>query len=76
MAADGSAPRNVSRSPGTDDGGTQASWSPDGSAILYSSRAVTPYQRVDFVREALGAAGILIQAALLASFVLVALSRA
>jgi Tol biopolymer transport system component len=75
MAADGSAPRNVSRNPGTDDGGTQASWSPDGSAILYSSRAVTPYRRVDFVREALGAAGILIQAALLAAFVLVALRR-
>jgi Tol biopolymer transport system component len=73
MAADGSDQRNLSRSPGTDDGGTQASWSPDGSAILYSSRPVTPYWRVDFVREALGAAGILIQAALLAGFLLVAL---
>jgi Tol biopolymer transport system component len=72
MAADGADQRNLSRSPGTEDGG-QASWLPDGSAIVYSSRPFMPFWRVDFVRQALGAASILIQAALLAGFVLLAL---
>jgi TolB protein len=73
MAADGSDQRNLSRSPGTQDGASQASWLPDGSAILYPSQPVLPYARVDTVRQSLGAAGILVQAALLAGFVLVAL---
>ncbi len=73
MAADGSDQRNLSRSHGTEDGGSQAAWSPDGSAILYSSHPVLPFGRADTNRHALGVAGILVQAALLAGFVLVAL---
>jgi Tol biopolymer transport system component len=73
MAADGSDQRNLSRSPGTQDGASQASWLPDGSAIVYPSQPAVPYTRVDTVRQSLGAASILVQAALLAGFVLVAL---
>jgi dipeptidyl aminopeptidase/acylaminoacyl peptidase len=73
MAADGSDQRNLSHSPGTQDGASQASWLPDGSAIVYPSQPAVPYTRVDTVRQSLGAASILVQAALLAGFVLVAL---
>jgi Tol biopolymer transport system component len=73
MNADGSDPRNLTRNPGLEDGWLGPSWSPDGRAILYPSQAETPFWRVDFVRQGFGAAGILVQAVLLAGFVLVAL---
>ncbi len=75
MNADGTDQRNLTRNPGLEDGWLGPSWSPDASAILYPSQAETPFWRVDFVRQGFGAAGILLQAALLAGFVLVALRR-
>jgi TolB protein len=75
MNADGTNQRNLTRNPGIEDGWFGPSWSPDGHSILYPSQGVTPYQQVDSVRQGFGAAGILIQAALLAAFVLVALRR-
>jgi 2-polyprenyl-6-hydroxyphenyl methylase/3-demethylubiquinone-9 3-methyltransferase len=75
MNADGSNQRNLTRNPGMEDGWVGPSWSPDGSVILYPSQGETPFWRVDFVRQGFGAAGILLQAAFLAGFVLVALRR-
>ncbi len=75
MNADGSDQRNLTRSPGTADGLAGPSWSPDGTSILYPSQGNAPYWQVDDVRQGFGAAGILVQAALLAGFVLVALRR-
>jgi hypothetical protein len=75
MNADGTNPRNLTRNPGLEDGWFGPSWSPDGSAILYPSEAETPFGLADSVRQGFGAAGILVQAALLAGFALVALRR-
>jgi Tol biopolymer transport system component len=75
MNTDGTNPRNLTRSFGIADGLAGPSWSPDGRSILYPSQGVAPYWQVDDVRQGFGAAGILIQAALLAGFVLVALRR-
>ncbi len=73
MNADGTNQRNLTRSPGLADGWYGPSWSPDGRSILYPSEAVTGLGQTDLVRHNLGAAGILVQAALLAGFALVAL---
>lgn len=75
MNADGSNQRNLTRSPGVEDGLVGPSWSPDGKQILYPSQAEPPYWQVDFIRQGFGAAGILIQAALMAGSVLFALRR-
>lgn len=71
---DGTDQRNLSRSPGTDDG-WGLSWTPDGDAIIYPSTPPTPFWRAPFVRQGWGAAGILVHAALIAGFALVALRR-
>lgn len=75
MAADGSNQRNLTRNPGLKDGWYGPSWSPDGTAIVYPSEAERPPGSADDLDQALGAASILIQAALLAGFALVALRR-
>ena len=75
MNADGTNQRNLTRSPGLQDGLAGPSWSPDGASILYPSQAPTPYWQVDDVRQGFGAASILVQATLLAGFVLLALRR-
>jgi hypothetical protein len=74
MNADGTGQRNLTRNPGVDDGWFGPSWSPNGAAILYPSRAAGPSARGE-TDLALGAASILVQAALLAGFALVALRR-
>lgn len=75
MRADGTDQRNLTRSAGIRDGWFGPSWSPDGRTILYPSQGEIPDQAAADSREALGAASILIQATLLAGFVLVALRR-
>jgi Tol biopolymer transport system component len=75
MNADGTNQRNLTRNPGLKDGWYGPSWSPDGTAILYPSEAEGVSGRAEDLRDALGAASIIIQAALLAAFALVALRR-
>jgi hypothetical protein len=73
MDTDGTNQRNLTRNPALRDGWYGPSWSPDGTSILYPSEAETPPEPVVDLRQALGAASILIQAALLACVALVAL---
>ncbi len=75
MRADGTDQRNRTRSAGIRDGWFGPSWSPDGRTILYPSQGEIPAAADQGFGEALGAASILIQAALLAGFALVALRR-
>jgi TolB protein len=75
MNADGTDQRNLTRSAAIRDGWFGPSWSPDGSTILYPSQSEIPAAANDDLRDALGAASILIQTALLAGFALVALRR-
>ena len=75
MNADGTDQRNLTRGPGIRDGWFGPSWSPDGTTILYPSQGEIPAAGADDMVEALGAASILIQAALLAGFALVGLRR-
>ncbi len=75
MDADGTDQRNLTRSPGITDGWFGPSWSPDGRSILYPSQGEGASPQADEVGVALGAAGILIQSALLAGVALVALRR-
>lgn len=75
VAATGGEPVNISRNPGVDDGWISPSWSPDGSSILYPSEGTLPWQRVPYIRQGFGAAGILIAAALLAGIASVARRR-
>jgi hypothetical protein len=75
MGADGSNERNLSRSPGTDDGWYGPTWSADGRSILYTVVGRLPGWQEPFVRQGFGAAGVLIQAALLAGVALVGIRR-
>jgi TolB protein len=73
MAADGSDQQNLTRNPGAHDGWAGSSWSDDGELIASNSSGFTPFWAEPFVREALGVAGLLVQAALIAGFALTAL---
>jgi WD40-like Beta Propeller Repeat len=75
MNADGTDQRDLTRSPGVKDGWFGPSWSPDGTLILYPSQGEVPDSHLAGLPEALGAASILIQAALLAGIALFALRR-
>lgn len=75
VPATGGEALNVSRNPGSDDGWEASAWSPDGTTILYPSEGTVPFWRVPYVRQGFGAAGILIAAALLAGFAIVARRR-
>ncbi len=75
MSADGSGVTNLTRNPGADDGWGGLSWSRDGGSILYASQGALPAWRTDWVRQNLGAASILLQAALLAGLAIFALRR-
>jgi TolB protein len=66
---------NLTRNPAKDDGLGRLSWSPDGEAIVYMSRGRQAAHLTPFVRESLGAAGILLQAGLLVAVVLLALRQ-
>jgi TolB protein len=66
MPAAGGEATNLSQNPGADDGWARAQWSPDGSTIVYPSTGNIPSTLTSDVRQSLGAAAILIGAALLA----------
>jgi dipeptidyl aminopeptidase/acylaminoacyl peptidase len=72
MNADGSGQQNLSRAPGLQE--SAPSWSKDG-LIVYQSQGNLPPGVVADVREKLGIASVLVQSALLAGIVLLALRR-
>ena len=74
--ADGSRPTNVLRTTSSRLDSWTPRWSPDGGFILYAAGGNPPYYSVPFVRQALGAAGIILQAALLIGVVLLGLRGA
>jgi TolB protein len=65
MAADGSAPRNLSRSPASNDSVWDAAWSRDGR-ILFTRSGLGPVTSDPLIRDNLAAAGVLIAAIALA----------
>jgi hypothetical protein len=73
MRPDGSAVDDLTRNPGAHDGWAGSSWSPDGLTIATNESGHTPFWIEPFVRQALGASALLIQAALISGFVLLAL---
>jgi hypothetical protein len=75
MNADGSGVANLTRNPGTDEGWAYPTWSPDGGSIAYPSQAFQGPWLVEWVRQNLGAASVLVQAALLAGVALFGLMR-
>jgi hypothetical protein len=74
--ADGSRPTNVLRTTSLRLDSWTPRWSPDGRFIVYAAGGNPPYNTVPFVRQALGAAGIILQAALLIGVVLLGLRGA
>lgn len=73
MESDGSAQRNITQHPGADEGWAGTSWSPDQAVIATNQSGHTPFWAEPFVRESLGVAALLIQATLIAGFLLLAL---
>jgi TolB protein len=74
--ADGSDARNVIQNVGVQLNAWTASWSPDGRAIVYAATPNIPASASPLVRQALGAAAILIQAAILMGILLLGLRGA
>lgn len=75
MDATGNQPVNLTRNPAAHDGWGGIAWSPDGSVIATNTSGwVNPFYE-PFFRESLGVATLLIQAALIAGFLLLILSR-
>ncbi len=74
--ADGSGPTNVLRTTTVRLGGWTPRWSPDGRAIVYTASGNPPFDATPFVRQALGAASIIVQAALLMGILLLGLRGA
>jgi dipeptidyl aminopeptidase/acylaminoacyl peptidase len=70
---DGSGQANVLRSSSVQLSGWTPRWSPDGRRILYASSGNPPAGTTPFVRQALGAAAIIVQAALLMGILLLGL---
>jgi hypothetical protein len=73
MATDGSAVRNLTEDPSGHEGWAGSSWSPDGSLLATNTSGHLPFWAEPFVREALGVSALLIQATLLAGFLLLIL---
>jgi WD40 repeat protein len=73
MNADGSGQTNLTNNPAMEDGEIGVSWSPDGTTLAFSSRGRPPAGVPLWIRQGLGAAGILIQSSLLMGVVLLAL---
>lgn len=73
MNRDGSDVRNLTRNPGGNDGWAGVSWSPDAQLVAGNVSGHTPFWADPFVREAMGVAALLVQAGLIAGFLLMAL---
>lgn len=73
MASDGSGQRNLTRHPGVNTGWAGTTWSPDQTRIATNQSGHTPFWAEPFVRQGLGMAGLLVQASLIAGFLLTAL---
>jgi Tol biopolymer transport system component len=73
MNADGSEQTNLTNHPAMEDGEIGISWSPDGGTLAFSSRGRPPAEVPLWIRQALGAASVLIQSSLLVGVVLLAL---
>jgi len=71
--ADGSHPTNVLRATSLQLDGWTPRWSPDGREIVYAASGNPPFRAVPFVRQSLGAAGIIVQAAFLMGILLLGL---
>jgi TolB protein len=71
--ADGSHPTNVVRSTSVRLDGWTPRWSPDGRSIVYAAGGNPPFTAIPFVRQSLGAASIIVQAALLMGILLLGL---
>jgi Tol biopolymer transport system component len=71
--ADGSNPTNVLRTTSIQLSGWTPRWSPDGRSIAYTAAGNPPFNAIPFVRQSLGAAGIIVQAALLMGILLLGL---
>ena len=74
--ADGSRPTNVLRTASVRLDAWAPAWSPDGRAIVYGASGNLPFDATPFVRQALGAASIIVQAALLMGILLLGLRGA
>lgn len=75
MAADGTGVHNLTENPGGHEGWAGSSWSGDGLTIATNESGHTPYWLEPYVREALGVSALLIQAALIAGFILLMLRQ-
>jgi Tol biopolymer transport system component len=73
MEADGSGAHDLTNNPGGHEAWAGSSWSADSLTIATNQSGHTPFWMEPFVRQALGASALLIQAALISGFVLLIL---
>ena len=73
MEADGTDVRNLTKHPGGHEGWAGSSWSSDATTIATNESGHTPFWIEPYVRQAMGAAALLIQAALISGFILLVL---
>jgi Tol biopolymer transport system component len=73
MAADGSGVRNLTNHPGGHEAWAGSSWSGDSLTIATNESGHTPFWLDSYVRQALGVTALLIQASLIAGFILLVL---
>ena len=73
MEADGTGVRNLTNHPGGHEAWAGSSWSDDGLTIATNESGHTPFWLEPFARQALGVSALLIQATLIAGFILLVL---
>jgi len=71
--ADGTGQQNLVQNPGVQLDAWAPGWSPDGRHVVYAASTNLPADATPFVRQALGAGGIIVQAALLMGILLLGL---